>query len=39
VELLLRRLFAFLPEEQVENIARPRRWAKRLRRLLRQDGG
>ncbi len=35
IELLLRRLFAFLPEEQVENIARPKRWAKRLRRLLK----
>ncbi len=35
VELFLRRIFAFLPERTVENLVRPKRWAKRLRRLLR----
>ncbi len=34
IELLLRRLLFFLPEGMVENIARPRRWGKRLKRLL-----
>lgn len=34
VELLLRRIFSFLPEQTVENIARPKRWRKRLRRLF-----
>jgi hypothetical protein len=35
VELLLRSIFFFLPENVVENIARPRRWKKRLKKLLR----
>ena len=35
VELLLRALFGFLPERQLENIVRPKRWLKRLRRLLK----
>jgi len=34
VELFLRKLFAFLPEETVENIVRPKRWAKRFKRLF-----
>lgn len=34
VELLLRAALFFLPEGRVENIARPRRWAKRIRRLF-----
>lgn len=34
VELLLRRIFSFLPEHTIENIARPKRWGKRLRRLF-----
>jgi hypothetical protein len=34
VELLIRRLFFFLPEEALENIARPKRWNKRLKRLF-----
>lgn len=35
LELLLRKMFFFLPENVVENIARPRRWEKRLKRLSR----
>ena len=34
VELLLRRLFFFLPAERLESIARPKRWKKRFLRLL-----
>lgn len=34
VELFLRRLFFFLPENAVENIARPKRWSKRFRKLF-----
>ncbi len=34
VELFLRRIFSFLPEQTIENIARPKRWGKRLRRLF-----
>jgi hypothetical protein len=30
VELLMRRVFFFLPESLLENVARPRRWKKRL---------
>lgn len=36
IELGLRRLFSPLPPEQVEELARPRRWQKRLRRWLRR---
>jgi hypothetical protein len=36
VELLLRALFFFLPENWLENLARPKRWQKRLRKLLRK---
>jgi len=35
LELLLRKMFFFLPENLVENIARPQRWEKRFKRLLR----
>jgi len=35
VELLLRALFFFLPENKIEAIARPRRWKKRLARWFR----
>jgi len=31
VELFLRRFFSFSPEEQLESVVRPKRWAKRLR--------
>lgn len=35
LELLLRAVFFFLPEEMLENIARPKRWKKRIRKLLK----
>lgn len=34
-ELFLRALFFFLPEKMIENIARPKRWAKRFKKLFR----
>lgn len=35
VELFLRALFFFLPENVIENIARPKRWQKRIKRILK----
>lgn len=35
VELFLRRIFFFLPEATIENIARPKRWKKRLKKLFK----
>ena len=35
VELFLRKIFFFLPENVVENIVRPKRWQKRLRKLFK----
>jgi hypothetical protein len=35
VELLLRSLFFFLPEKSIENIARPKRWKKRFKKLFK----
>lgn len=35
VELFLRKAFAFLPEENIENIVRPKRWRKRFMRLFK----
>lgn len=35
LELLLRSVFAFLPAEKIEAVARPRRWKRRLQRLFR----
>src|SRR5512138_2928496 len=35
LELLLRKLFFFLPEDTIENIARPKRWKKRIQKLFR----
>ena len=35
LELFLRALFFFLPENVVENIARPKRWQKRIKKLLK----
>ena len=32
VELLLRAIFFFLPESQIENLARPKRWKKRIQK-------
>lgn len=34
-ELFLRAVFFFLPETMVENIVRPKRWRKRIKRILR----
>jgi hypothetical protein len=34
-ELILRRIFFFLPEAMVENIARPKRWQKRIKKIFR----
>jgi len=38
VELLLRFLFSFLPEEKLENIARPKRWKKRFEKIFKKNG-
>jgi hypothetical protein len=35
LELFLRAVFFFLPEDMLENIARPKRWKKRIRKLLK----
>jgi hypothetical protein len=35
VELLLRSMFFFLPEKSIENIARPKRWKKRFKKLFK----
>jgi len=35
VELFLRKIFAFLPEATVENIVRPKRWQKRIRKVFK----
>jgi hypothetical protein len=35
VELLLRKIFFFLPEDMIENIARPKRWKKRFEKLFK----
>lgn len=34
LELFLRKLFFFLPEEMIENVARPKRWKKRIKKLF-----
>ena len=34
VELLLRKLFFFLPENLLEDVVRPRRWKKRIKKVL-----
>ncbi|MCB0117789.1 MAG: hypothetical protein KDD72_02080 [Anaerolineales bacterium] len=34
LELFLRTLFFFLPEDSVENIARPKRWKKRIKKIF-----
>jgi len=34
VELFLRKVFVFLPEATVENIARPKRWKKLIQRIF-----
>ena len=35
VELFLRAVFFFLPEKAIENIARPKRWKKRIKKLFK----
>ncbi|MEP6896528.1 MAG: hypothetical protein ABI986_13050 [Chloroflexota bacterium] len=35
VELFLRAIFFFLPENTIENIARPKRWQKRFKKLFK----
>jgi hypothetical protein len=35
VELILRKLFAFLPEDRLEKVVRPKRWAKRFKKLFK----
>jgi len=35
LELFLRALFFFLPENMIENIARPKRWKKRIKKIFR----
>jgi hypothetical protein len=35
VELFLRKVFFFLPEKTIENIARPKRWEKRIQKLFK----
>jgi hypothetical protein len=34
VELILRKMFFFLPERMIENVARPKRWKKRIKKIL-----
>ena len=34
VELFLRSVFFFLPENMIENVARPKRWKKRIRKIF-----
>lgn len=35
VEQFLRKVFFFLPDEQVERIVRPKRWAKQIKKILK----
>jgi hypothetical protein len=35
LELFLRSIFFFLPEKMIENIARPKRWKKRIKKIFR----
>jgi hypothetical protein len=35
VELSLRKIFFFLPEKMIENVARPKRWKKRIQKLFK----
>jgi hypothetical protein len=34
VELFLRRVFFFLPEKMIEDVARPKRWKKRILKIF-----
>ncbi len=35
LELILRRMFFFLPETMIENIVRPKRWKKRIKKIFK----
>jgi hypothetical protein len=35
VELFIRKIFFFLPEDKIESIARPKRWKKRINKLFK----
>ena len=35
VELLLRKIFFFLPAPMIENVARPKRWKKRIQKIFK----
>jgi hypothetical protein len=35
LELLLRRIFFFLPADMIEEVARPKRWKKRFQKLFK----
>ena len=35
VELFLRKIFFFLPKNMIENVARPKRWKKRIQKLFK----
>ncbi len=35
VELFLRKIFFFLPDDMIENVARPKRWKKRFQKLFK----
>jgi hypothetical protein len=37
VELFLRKIFFFLPEKMIEEVARPKRWKKRLQKLFKSQ--
>jgi len=37
VELFLRKIFFFLPENAIESVVRPKRWAKRLRKFIKKQ--
>ena len=37
VELFLRKIFFFLPEKMIENVARPKRWKKRIQKLFKSQ--
>ena len=37
VELLLRKIFFFLPEKMIEDVARPKRWKKRIQKLFKSQ--
>ena len=37
VELFLRKIFFFLPEKMIEDVARPKRWKKRIQKLCKSQ--